>query len=58
MSLFDKFEIDSAIRQERYYRDTTQLEKLRAMWHPDNSKTLVEISWSVDLVKCWSIVEI
>ena len=45
MSLLDKFEIDLAIRQERYYRDTALWEALRSMWHPDNSKTLVDISW-------------
>lgn len=44
MSL-DKYEIDMAVRQAMYYRDTMQWEKLRNMWLLDDAETLVDISW-------------
>ena len=38
-------EIQALIISERYYRDSEQWDKLRASWHPDDSKTRVNISW-------------
>jgi hypothetical protein len=47
MAAFDKYEIDLAVRSERYYRDTNQWENLRKLWVPDASKTLLSMSWYV-----------
>ncbi|KAH7215513.1 hypothetical protein DER44DRAFT_654886 [Fusarium oxysporum] len=38
-------EIKSLLVRERYYRDTSQWNKLRACYHPDASKTNIDISW-------------
>ncbi|KAF9885861.1 hypothetical protein FE257_012333 [Aspergillus nanangensis] len=38
-------EIKSLLVRERYYRDTCQWDKLRACYHPDASKTHIEITW-------------
>lgn len=38
-------EIKSLLVRERYYRDTGQWEKLRASYHPDASKTHIDITW-------------
>ncbi|GKZ40115.1 hypothetical protein AbraIFM66950_002418 [Aspergillus brasiliensis] len=38
-------QIKSLLVRERYYRDTCQWEQLRACYHPDASKTHIEITW-------------
>jgi hypothetical protein len=38
-------EIKSLLVRERYYRDTNQWEKLRSSYHPDASKTHIDITW-------------
>ncbi|KAF9887165.1 hypothetical protein FE257_010419 [Aspergillus nanangensis] len=38
-------EIKSLLVRERYYRDTNQWEKLRSCYHPDASKTHIDITW-------------
>jgi hypothetical protein len=43
--LLTKFQIQSLLVQERYYRDTLQWEKLRQCWHPDPTQTNIKISW-------------
>lgn len=40
-------EIRSLLARERYYRDTRQWQRLRESYHPDPSKTMIDISWSV-----------
>ncbi|KAL2836401.1 hypothetical protein BJY01DRAFT_222017 [Aspergillus pseudoustus] len=40
-----EFEIKSLLVRERYYRDTNQWEKLRASYHPDASRTQIDITW-------------
>ncbi|EHK17929.1 uncharacterized protein TRIVIDRAFT_67153 [Trichoderma virens Gv29-8] len=37
--------IKSLLVRERYYRDSCQWEKLRAAYHPDASRTRIDISW-------------
>lgn len=39
------YQIKSLLVRERYYRDSCQWDKLRDSYHPDPSKTHVEISW-------------
>ena len=43
-------EIRSLLYRERYYKDSCQWDKLRSCYHPDPSKTLIDISWSDSLV--------
>ena len=38
-------EIKSLVVRERYYRDSGQWDKLRNSYHPDASKTSINISW-------------
>jgi hypothetical protein len=38
-------EIKSLLVRERYYRDTNQWEKLRSSYHPDASRTHIDITW-------------
>ncbi|KAF2171024.1 hypothetical protein M409DRAFT_18997 [Zasmidium cellare ATCC 36951] len=38
-------EIRSLIIKERYYRDSNQWQKLRGCYHPDASRTWLNISW-------------
>ncbi|VUC24153.1 unnamed protein product [Clonostachys rosea] len=38
-------EIKSLLVRERYYRDTAQWQKLRESYHPDASKTSINITW-------------
>jgi uncharacterized protein YfcZ (UPF0381/DUF406 family) len=38
-------EIKSLVVRERYYRDSGQWNKLRNSYHPDASKTSINISW-------------
>ena len=45
--LMDEIEIKSLLVRERYYRDTCQWQKLRESYHPDASKTSIDISWYV-----------
>ncbi|KAJ6007655.1 hypothetical protein N7540_011631 [Penicillium herquei] len=40
-----QLQIQSLLVQERYYRDTAQWENLRNSYHPDASKTAINISW-------------
>ncbi|KAH8800241.1 hypothetical protein F5884DRAFT_904931 [Xylogone sp. PMI_703] len=40
-------EIRLLLIRERYYRDSGQWDKLRDVYHPDNSKTRIDISWYV-----------
>ncbi|KAJ5526752.1 hypothetical protein N7513_010911 [Penicillium frequentans] len=44
-TLLTQFQIQTLLVQERYYRDTSQWEKLRQCWHPDPTQTNVKISW-------------
>ncbi|PYH77646.1 hypothetical protein BO82DRAFT_386526 [Aspergillus uvarum CBS 121591] len=37
--------IQSLLIRERYYRDTNQWAKLRSSYHPDTSKTRIDITW-------------
>lgn len=43
--VMDEIEIKSLLIRERYYRDTGQWEKLRGSYHPNPSKTSIDISW-------------
>ncbi|KAI5460725.1 hypothetical protein BGZ63DRAFT_454925 [Mariannaea sp. PMI_226] len=43
--LSTEFAIKSLLTRERYYRDTCRWENLRASYHPDASKTNINISW-------------
>ncbi|KAK5046467.1 hypothetical protein LTR84_008270 [Exophiala bonariae] len=43
--VLDDLEIKSLLIRERYYRDTCQWDKLRSCYHPDASKTFIDISW-------------
>ena len=45
-----ELEIKSLLIRERYYRDTSQWEKLRKCYHPDSIKTNIKISWYVALL--------
>ena len=38
-------EISLLVIKERYYRDTAQWELMREAYHPDASKTWVDIQW-------------
>ncbi|KAE8332946.1 hypothetical protein BDV39DRAFT_215935 [Aspergillus sergii] len=38
-------QIKSLLVRERYYRDTCQWKELRDCYHPDTSKTHIEITW-------------
>ncbi|KAI3331780.1 hypothetical protein HD806DRAFT_169385 [Xylariaceae sp. AK1471] len=40
-----ELEIKSLLVRERYYRDTAQWQKLRESYHPEASKTHINISW-------------
>ena len=37
--------IKSLVVRERYYRDSCQWQNLRDCYHPDASKTMVDITW-------------
>ena len=41
----DEARIRSLLIRERYYRDTAQWERMRNSYHPDNSKTWINITW-------------
>ncbi|KAJ5756889.1 uncharacterized protein N7511_007071 [Penicillium nucicola] len=43
--ILDESSIKSLLFKERYYRDTDQWQKLRDCYHPDPSKTHIEITW-------------
>ncbi|KAF1969101.1 hypothetical protein BU23DRAFT_653745 [Bimuria novae-zelandiae CBS 107.79] len=38
-------EIANLLKRERYYRDTAQWDLCRAAFHPDGSKTYVNVAW-------------
>mgnify|MGYP001568042072 CR=1 FL=1 len=38
-------EIKSLLVRERYYRDSKQWDKLRDSYHPDATKTSINITW-------------
>lgn len=40
----DEFQIVSLLKRERYYRDSRQWQKLRNCYHPDSSKTRIEVA--------------
>ena len=40
----DEFQITSLLKRERYYRDSRQWQKLRNCYHPDPSKTRIEVA--------------
>lgn len=44
-ALQDDGEIRALLCRERYARDTCQWQKLRDSYHPDASRTLVDITW-------------
>ncbi|KIV79375.1 hypothetical protein PV11_06938 [Exophiala sideris] len=41
----EESQIRSILIRERYYRDTSQFDKMRKMYHPDGQKTKVYITW-------------
>jgi len=41
----ERLKIEQIVVTERYARDTSQWDKLRSFWHPDNSQTSLKISW-------------
>ncbi|KAK5465519.1 hypothetical protein LTS15_002082 [Exophiala xenobiotica] len=41
----EESQIRSILIWERYYRDTSQFDKMRKMYHPDGQKTKVYITW-------------
>lgn len=43
----DIAEIAHLLKLERFHRDTGQWEQCRAAFHPDNSKTHVDVAWFV-----------
>ncbi|CAI7641809.1 unnamed protein product [Penicillium pancosmium] len=43
--LFTELEVKSLLIRERYYRDTSQWDKLRNSYHPDPSTTSIKITW-------------
>ena len=43
--MFDECRIRSLLIRERYYRDSCQWERMRDAFHPDTSKTWVNIQW-------------
>ena len=45
MTIEDESEIRSLLIRERWARDTCQWKKLRDAYHPDASKTCVNITW-------------
>ncbi len=40
----EEFQITSLLKRERYYRDNRQWQKLRNCYHPDPSKTRIEVA--------------
>ena len=40
-------EIRSLVIRERFYRDAGEWQKLRGCYHPDDSLTMIDISWYV-----------
>lgn len=48
----DVAEIAHLLKLERFHRDTGQWEQCRAAFHPDNSKTHVDVAWSVFGLDC------
>ncbi|KAH8815449.1 hypothetical protein F5884DRAFT_178646 [Xylogone sp. PMI_703] len=45
MTFQDKLEIKDLLVRERHYRDSCQWQKLRNAYHPDASKTSINITW-------------
>jgi hypothetical protein len=43
----DIIEIANLLKRERYYRDTGQWCLCRAAFHPDPSRTHINVAWSV-----------
>lgn len=43
--LLDLIEITDLLVRERHYRDTANWAKLRNCYHPDTTKTNIDISW-------------
>jgi hypothetical protein len=43
--LLAEIEITSLLKQERFYHDSQQWQKLRACYHPDASQTRVSTLW-------------
>jgi hypothetical protein len=41
----DRLKVEQTVVTERYCRDSGQWEKMRAFWHPDDSKTRIKITW-------------
>ena len=41
----DESEIASLLRRDRFFRDTFRWPEFRDCWHPDSSKTLVDLTW-------------
>jgi len=41
----DRLRVEQIVVSERYCRDSAQWQKLRAFWHPDDSRTSVKITW-------------
>jgi hypothetical protein len=39
------YEISNLLKRERYHRDTAQWDSCRAAFHPDASKTYVNVAW-------------
>ena len=43
----DAGEIANLLKRERFYRDTAQWDLCRAAFHPDASKTRIDVAWLV-----------
>jgi hypothetical protein len=43
----DVIEISNLLKRERFYRDTAQWDLCRAAFHPESSKTYINVAWSV-----------
>lgn len=43
----DIAEIQHILKRERYHRDTAQWDLCRAAFHPDASKTYINVAWFV-----------
>jgi hypothetical protein len=50
----DIAEIAHILKRERYHRDTAQWSLCRAAFHPDASKTYINVAWFVQSVFCCS----
>lgn len=48
----ERADITYLLRSERHFRDSKKWDDMRACYHPDDDKTLVNISWYVTVRTC------